>query len=568
MSKKLLLKKLLARAKKKTSVLDKILFSILALGFAMMIAFFAYLIWFTLSNRSVTHFLPSENTVAYFELEDLTLPPKFDQEKLFDLVGVSAILTKTFGLDVGDIQDYLTQGRLGFALIKDDEDKTKLSLFLRTQDKSATLDYFESLGVEGETLATIGEKKNIIYSYPQSHAFVFSFIGPYLFISQDLDTLKQIQSVRQKEAPSLNENTKYLKSLANLPRQTWGRGYLNIQTLNLGAGSPMSPMITPLKSFLNHFALTIRKQPNGFHFNSLMSINSKLLALKKGYTDPTRFTYSLADYIGSKNSAIYIGGANLADEWENTLDTISNLNPAYGIILEGILRAQIAKLFGDDVSLRDDIYPLFEGEYALVFENLPPLTEGLETETSRFGLKLILKHDDMNFVKVKLEKLLDGFGALAAQYAPKLKVFLLPDGTESRELVADPTRLTELTEDYEDYEIKCMDVTGSVFGFCYTVTDQLVVLSNHVDSIKETIDLSTSPKFVLSQSQGFRKALSNLSAISDEITYVAMDSTSELFKNSKIGLWINNLFGPFEAATWIKHYFNDGVSTEGFLLLK
>ncbi len=568
MSKNLLLKKLLARAKKKTTVLDKVLFGILALGFMMMIAFFAYLIWFTLSNRSVTYFLPSENTVAYFELEDLNLPPKFDQEKLFDLVGVSTILTKAFGLDTGDLQENFTQGRLGFALIKNDEGETKLSLFFRSQNKSATLDYFESLGVEGETLATIGEKRNMIYSYPQSRNFVFSFIGPYLFISQDLDTLKQIQSVRERKVPNLSENSQYLKSLANLPRQAWGRGYLNIQALNLGSDDVMNQMITPLKSFLNHFALTIRKQPNGFHFNSLMSINPDLLDLKKGYTDPTRFTYSLADYISSKNAAVYIGGANLADEWENTLDTISNLNPAYGIILEGILRAQITKLFGDDVSLRDDIYPLFAGEYALVLENLPPLTDGLETEEGRLGLKLILRHNDMNFMKVKLEKLMDGFGALAAQYAPKLKVFLLPDGTESRELVADPTRLTELSEDYEDYEIHCMDVTGSPFGFCYTVTDQLVVISNHIDSVKETIDLATSPKFVLSQSQAFRKALSNLSAVSDEITYVALDSTAELFKNSKVGLFINKLFGPFEVATWIKQYFNDGVSTEGFLLLK
>ena len=197
MSKNWLLKKILERKKQKVTVLDRILFGILAFGFLMLVVFFGYLLWFTLTNKSVIYFLPSEKTVAYFELEDLTLPPKISQDTLFGLTGVSAVLKNAFGLDIKDIQGNLTQGRTGLSLLKTDKGD-QLLLFFRTRSKSDAIKYFESLGTKDEKLTAIGEKGNLIYSYPQSRAFSFSFIGPYLFLSQDVDALKTIQSVKQR----------------------------------------------------------------------------------------------------------------------------------------------------------------------------------------------------------------------------------------------------------------------------------------------------------------------------------------------------------------------------------
>ncbi|MBN2096791.1 DUF3352 domain-containing protein [Candidatus Peregrinibacteria bacterium] len=559
MSKNLLLKKLLERRKNKTTLLDRLLFAILGIGFLMMIAFFVYLLWFTLTNRSATYILPAEKTVAYFELKDLTLPPRLDQKTIFNLTGLSAVLKQTFQLDMEDLQEQLSQGRLGLALIKNGDNKNKLVLFFRIRSQKQALAFFEGLGMGGEKLTVSGDKKLPIYSYPQSNHFSFSFIGPYLFIAEKPSTLEMIQAVYRGEDANLNADPAYRKSLANLPRQAWGYGYLNIQALYFGDNNPLSQLIDPLKNITDHLVLTIQKEYNGFHFNTLLSLDPKLLALKKGYTDSTRFAYSLADFLGSQNLAAYIGGANLSDEWQNTLETISQLNPAYGIILEGVVRAQVNRIFGEDVSLRNDIYPLFEGEYALAFEYL---------ENGQLGIKLILKHNDRTFAEVKLKKLLEGFQTLAAQFAPRLKEFTLPDGTESRELVADPSRLKEISEIYEDYEINCLDVSDSAYGFCYAVTDELIIMGNHPESIKETIDLSISPRFILSQSQSFRQALSNLSAVSDEITFVDLQNLHPLLMNTPLGVYSQNLLSSFEAVTWIKHYFNDGVSTEGYLLLK
>ncbi|MBU1018232.1 DUF3352 domain-containing protein [Patescibacteria group bacterium] len=559
MSKNLLLKKLLERRKSKATFLDRLLFGILGIGLLMMVAFFVYLVWFMFTNRSATYTLPAEKTVAYFELEDLTLPPRLNQETVLDLMGLSTVLEQAFQLDVEDLQEQLSQGRLGLALLKNGDNKNKLVLFFRVRSQKQALAFFEELGLEGEKLIVSGDKKLPIYSYSQSKHFSFSFIGPYLFITEKPSTLEMIQAVYRGEDANLNADPDYRKSLANLPRQAWGYGYLNVQALYFGENNALNQLIEPLKSITDHLVLTIQKEYNGFHFNTLLSLDPKLLALKKGYTDSTRFAYSLADFLGSQNLAAYIGGANLSDEWQNTLETISQLNPAYGIILEGVVRAQVSRVFGEDVSLRNDIYPLFSGEYALAFDYL---------ENGQLGIRLILKHDDRSFAEIKLKKLLEGFQTLASQFAPRLKEFTLPDGTESRELVVDPSRLKEITETYKDYEISCLDVSDSAYGFCYAITDELIIMSNHPESIKETIDLSASPRFVLSQSQSFRQALSNLSAVSDEITFIELKNLHPLLINTPLGVYSQNLLKSFEAVTWIKHYFNDGVSTEGYLLLK
>jgi Protein of unknown function (DUF3352) len=551
--------KLLLKAKKPTSILDRILIGILATGLLLLIAFFAYLLWFTYSNRSITYLLPAQKTIAYFELEDMTLPPKLKQETVLDFLGLGGWFKTTFGIDAKDLGKTVAQGRIGVALLDDGTPQNKPLLFLRSIHRGSALAFMQSLALPDEKLALVGDKENPIYTYPQGQNFVFSFVGPYLLIAQKPETIQLIQRVAQNQEPSLETDAAFQKTLSNLPRQTWARGYLNIQSLSFGADSQLGQTLSPLKSILNHLAFTVRKEYNGFHFNTLLSVQPDALSLSKGAETPERFAFSLADYLSSKDAALYLGGSNLSAEWQNTLGSLSQLNPSYGIILEGILRAQANKIFGDKVSLSDDLYPLFEGEYALSLENLA---------NNQLGVKLILRQSDRAFAEIKLKKLLTGFRALAAQFTPTLKTVTLPDNTVSKELVADSTRVQETDETYKDTPIHCITITDSPYGFCTAVTDQLAILSNHPESIKETLDLVDSPKFVLSQSQPFRQSLSNLSSVSDEITFLDLTNASALVKLWPAAQLVSGLLDPFQTVTWVKHYFTDGVSTEGYLLLK
>jgi hypothetical protein len=559
MSKPWLLKVLLNKVKKPASILDKILIVLMGGGLLLLVGLFASMAWFMFSNRSVTYLLPAEKTIAVFELEDLSLPPRLKQETVLDLLGLSAMAKATFGLDASTLQSKLSDGRLGLALIDDGTPQNKPLLFMHVVQRGNALKYLESLALPDETLTLSGDKKNLIYSYPKGQAFVFGFVGPYLFVAKDAETIKMIQDVEQQKLPSLEADATVQKSLSNLPKKTWARGYLNLQALSFGADSRLGQTVTPLATLLDHLTFTVRKEHNGFHFNTLLSMAPDALALKKGAVAKNRFTYGLADTIGSKALAGYIGGSDLSAEWQNTLESLSQLNPTYGIILEGILRAQANKIFGEDVSLSDDLYPLFEGEYALAFENL---------EKGQLGVKLMLKHSDRAFADIKLKKLQAGFRLLAAQFSPRVKSVTLPDGTISKEMVADATRLKETSETYQDADIQCLEIADSPMGFCTALTDDLILLGNNLASIKETIDLTITPKFALSQSQSFRQSLSNLSAVSDEISYFDLGNVMPLLKAWPTAAVASNLLDPFTALTWVKHTFTDGVATEGYLLLK
>jgi hypothetical protein len=554
-----LLKALLKKVRKPMSIFDKILIALMAGGLLLLVGLFISMAWFTFSNRSVTYLLPAQKTIAVFELEDLTLPPRLKQETVLDLLGLSAMAKATFGLDAQTLQSNLSDGRLGIALLDDGTPQNKPLLFMHVVHRGNALNYLKSLALPDEQLTLSGDAKDPIYSYPKSQTFVFGFVGPYLFVAKEPETIQLIQQVEQQKLPSLESDAKVQQSLSNLPKKSWARGYLNLQALSFGADSRLGQTVAPLKNLLDHFAFTVRKEYNGFHFNTLLSMTPDAIALKKGPVAKAKFAYSLADTLGSKTLAGYIGGSDLSAEWQNTLESLSQLNPTYGIILEGILRAQTNKVFGDGVSLSDDLYPLFEGEYALAFDNL---------DKGQLGVKLILKSTDRAFADIKLKKLQAGFRNLAAQFSPKVKTVTLPDGTESKEMVADSSRLKESDETYQGADIHCLSVTDSDMGFCTALTDDLIILGNNIASIKETVDLTLTPKFALSQSQSFRQSLSNLSAVSDEISYFDLGNALPLLSQWPATALVSNLLDPFQALTWVKHTFTDGVATEGYLLLK
>lgn len=556
--KNILLKKIQDLKKRKLTFKDRFLFFMLLIGGVLLIFLVLYLIWFTYSQKSIAHLLPAEKTVAFVEVEDLTMQPKLQntvdtsknqiEQSLKDYLQVESLedVTKWAG------------ERFGYALLEMEKKKNSPVIFMQVKSRRNALKFFETFLLPEEELVKEGNLRLPIYSYPQGQSFKFAFIGPFVFVSQDIEALKAIRGTFETETSSISENENYQKSVSNLPRNSWMQAYINFQKI-YSADPAVSNVIEPLKFAIDHFALTVRKEQNGFHFNTFVNVNKNLLPLGKSYSDDTKFAYKLTDYIASEDIALYIGGANLSEEWINTLETISNLNPAYGVILESIIRAQATKVFGDQVDLRTDLYPLIEGEYALA------IALG---ENDDLDLSLVLSHNDKSFVEAKTKKLMKGFRYLAAQFAPKLHVVTLPDGTESKELVADTSKLDETTEKHEGYEVHCMEVKGTNSGFCYTVTDELLIITNKYESILNSIDITLSPKNVLSQYQPFRQTIGNLSKVSDEVTFMDIQKMIPIFSNNPYGMLFGSFLDNFDSVSWVKHYFDDGVSAEGYLLIK
>lgn len=553
-----ILKKLQKAKKKKITIKDRILLISLALGTILFVFFILYIIWMNYGQRSVAYYLPTDKTVAFIEFKDLSLPSKMQDASSISKIEIETALKEMIGTDDVSTITKLTNNNVGIALIENKKLLNIPILFAKTNSRKKTLEFFESLTLPDETLVKSGSLRLPIYSYPSGQSFHFAFIGSFIFISSEIEPLELIKNTFELKESSISEQDDYKKSISNLPKYSWAKLYINFKAINSN-DIALSSVVEPLKYAIDHFAMTIKKTQNGFKFNTFLNLNKNLLPLGKNYHDQSKFAYKLTDLVSSKNLALYIGGANLSDEWENTLNTISNLNPAYGLILESLIRAQVNNVFGEEISLRNDIYPLLEGEYALSIG-----TENVEN----LDFSLVLSHNNKEFAKTKLKKLMKGFRFLAAKFSPKLQIVTLPDGTESRELVSDANKLSESNEEYEGYNVNCLEIKGVNSGFCYTVLDNLLVITNKKETAINIINLSISPEFVLSQYQPFRQTISNLSKINDEITFIDIQKIIPLIINNKYGLIISPFLNKLDATSWVKHYFDDGVSTEGFVLIK
>lgn len=528
---------------------EKFLLGLVALGGLILIVFVLYAVYLNLPTQSVASYLPADKTVMYAEMNGLTFPTKMKVST--DQTMVTQSLGQPFGLDLTSALNSFGNDCLAFAMVKDLGLGNQPLLFIRAKSKRSALNYFKSLLLPNEELVKSADK-NPIYSYAQGQPFAFRFVGGYAAIGKSPDALKLVEAEGIK---LLSDDENYQKSTGNLPRRSWIFGYVDFQNLNFSENLAVNSIIEPLKNAIRHIAFTVRQDQEGFHFNTFMNLNKDLLSLKRGGSEG-KFTYDLTNYLLEDGVGIYIGGANLEAEWINTLETISNLNPSYGVILEGLVRAQADAVFGGEVDLRNDLYPLFQGEYALA----------VGTGETGKTVSLILSTDEREFAEKKLEKMAKGFKFLAAKFAPKISVVTLPDGTESRELVPDSGKLETTEEEVGGYTVKCTEVTGTSAGFCYTVTDEIIVITNNKARLLATLNLKGAN--LLSESASFRKTLANLSKVSDEVTYVNFDNLYKLAEGNQYVQALQPLLSKLQAGSWVKHYFTDGVSTEGYILVK
>ncbi|MFH0837936.1 MAG: DUF3352 domain-containing protein [Patescibacteria group bacterium] len=547
--KKDILKKLHLKQVKKMSKFDQVIFGLVGLGAIALIGFLLNLAYINWPQPSVATMLPAKDTIMYAEINSLKLPTKLEAGE--DRMKLTESLGQPFGVNLVPMLKSFSNDSIAFAMVKGPGTKNHPLLFIKTKTKHGALKYFESLTLPDEELIKT-EGENPIYYYPQGQPFAFRFIKKYVVIGQSPDALALLDNL---DGQTLQNDENYQKSVSNLPRRDWILAYVDFRNLTFSDNPAVNSIIEPLKHAIRHIAIAVRQDQEGFHFNTFLNLNKDLLSLDRGESKG-KFAYELTGYLPEKNVAMYIGGANLEAEWLNTLETISNLNPAYGVILEGMVRAQSNEVFGEQVDLRNDIYPLFEGEYAL----------SVGTGENGREVSLILSHEDREFAEKKLEKLVQGFKFLAAKFAPKVEVVTLPDGTESRELVPDDGKLESVEEKVNGYTVHCIEVTGTEAGFCYAATDEIIMITNSKERLLKTIDPSGTT--LLSDSAPFRKSVANLSKVSDEVTYVNFDNFYKLTESNQYVQALQPLLSKLEAGSWVKHYFTDGVSTEGYVLVK
>ncbi len=546
MKKKQLIKKLIAKHTKKSKKFDRFILFLLVFGGLLAMLSVLKLSYRTIATEDIAEILPADKTIAYVEFSDFKRLKPEEKGQIFDLI------SQPFGLDLGEALNAFGTGRAALTYTNEDSTLTPL-LVLEARSEKKALNYFESLLLENESFTILGDESNI-YGFNSGQAFSFKLAAPYVFLSPKEALLSNLEVL---EGESLSESEGFIETINNLPRRNWLFAYAKVKDIELSGDIALKNIIEPLKATVNHAALSVRRDHQGLHFNTFLNVDGQMLSLEEEEVGE-KFAYRLTDYILDNDLAFYAGGTDLENEWQNTLESISNLNPAYGIILEGLLRAQIDKVFGQNVDLRDDLYPLFEGEYAF----------GFGKDDDHHKITLVLGHDDKAFAERKLEKMAQGFKFIAAKFAPKISRITLPDGTESVELVPDDSKIQTTNEKIEGYEVVCSEVPEKAVGFCYSVTDEIILITTSKEALLQSLNPDKETSRLLSENPSFRKSLANLSKVNDELSYVNFAELNEALAPFPSLSVLTPFFSQFDSSTYVKHYFSDGVSTEGYVLFK
>ncbi|MDP4007827.1 MAG: DUF3352 domain-containing protein [Candidatus Peregrinibacteria bacterium] len=351
---------------------------LILLGLMSVVFIGAFFVKKAFEPLDIANVLPFDETVAMASLDGLSLVK--DRSAIDSLADGSSFgindLTSVIeeALDANfetDIKPWLGF-KHGYALLQmTDEngvDKYEHVLFIQSINKKATLDFLGKFQLESLKDGLTSEKYNnySIYSFAVGQNVSFLLLDKYFVFARDAQALKKIVDVRIGEADALISHDEFLAVRNNLKKDIGFVYYIPVKLFDYYMGEELSSgsaLIRPILSLfqsqghsmiLNDKALIVQTYMN---FDTAQS-EERLPKLTSHYDGdllrvmPPHFEY----FWGSRDLSRVIAEFGVV---------LNQLHPSSFNVLEGVLNAKKEQYFGYEVDLREDIYKVFENEFAL-----------------------------------------------------------------------------------------------------------------------------------------------------------------------------------------------------------
>lgn len=496
----------------KMKQVDRLLLVLLAVGLAFILVSLIFFISWKVSQKKIADYLPAEKTLGYLTVDLSSGKGFFNQgDNAYSLLVSEGLGSFANSLSL-DTENFLTSfnEEVSFAFMAKDKSLEPV-IFFEYSDKDMALKNLmrSTLDEKSEWQKQADEKEIWLNSLNDVY---FSFIGNYGILASSEELLAEIKTTYRQNTPSLRE--KIAQSDFKPYYFPGTEFYLDLKkTESFQDSGSLEKGLFLLGLMFPEVGLSAHSTKGGYLANLWLPSSSSELTVPSSKKD-------FSKWLKADSLAYYQQGSSLSAEWIQTLETLSEINPAYALILEGLVRSQLKEVFGADLSLRYDIYPLLNGPYAFSVEeksNLPVF-------------RWIVEYEDMEFTRTKLDKLLRGFSYGLSAFSTQLKTFSLPDGTENRELTLNVNEIQETEEIYQKLSIRCLNLKDSFYGFCFTFDDQYFYLSNSADALKETLDLKSNSVDSLYSDASFRKAGRSLSELGDSFSYVRSSNLNSILE--------------------------------------
>jgi hypothetical protein len=543
-------------------------------GLLILIGLFAlsFIGWFLFGKmfrpQYLAEILPADSTVAILEAN---IDGQSGQVKqFFDLMknyavyqhdGLVKLLTFVLPVDFAkEIEPWLGR-RAGMALVSTAK-KGELAriYFVESRDHNLTLEFMKSRAMQEakEDLSITEYNGNKLYGYTLGHLFEFTFVGNYLVLAENQDTLKNLLDNISK-GPALENNAAYRKVANNLPQGSLISGYLSTDKLFQVLSSDDSFLakkgqdfmaFQPYLSIFNAAGFSCFADQGKFVIQTFVALNNDKLQDGKFITFSDKYRGSLLS-IAPEEPVMLAAGHDLTKEINRLREIFTGGTDASAKVFDGLIEAQKEIYLGKGISLTEDVYPLLGGEYLLAVEN----------SFEKPNISLILELTDKTRDIQRLEKIMSAFEKTGGFFTPKIQDVVLPDGTHGQEIVASPERIERYEDTYEEIAINDLKIGESGWNLYYATIDNKAIISTNKDVIKNTIDrINGNLTGSFATTNFYSRIVSQLMRSADELVVMKLGALTEI-----LGLNDNEMLKPyllpFSNLAAGKNYFTDGIST-------
>jgi hypothetical protein len=369
------------------------------------------------------------------------------------------------------------------------------------------------------------------------------FIDNYVFLTRKEESIHELIDAKEDDLKKLSENTEYNKIQSNLPLNKMGYIYLDFQNIQNGffqffpylseKGLSMETFAPFFKLFKAEGFALIAEDEN-FLLESFLTMKGRNNLDESLSISSKKYEADLAQYI-PQDIKVFYGAYNLEEQIRNMVDLVMEGEMQGFTLFEKIADNYTKKYFGTEKSFMHNLLPLFEKEFAFVFE-----------ENELYKVLIDLGKKDIN--KEHVHELAEAFMANGGVSKAEVVEHVLEDGTRSKEIIAVPKPILKTEESYQKETIYLLETEEGDFGMYYSVFDNIAVISNKIDGVKTTLDLNQD------ESNSFEPALTH----SNEIYYLNLRSQfPEIFGET-----------PLKSISLSKEYSSDGIKTLNYLQIE
>ena len=540
----------------------------IGLGALIFIAFFLFSKFFR--PQPLAEILPADQTLGFIEVNVDGESQQVEQfsellsnHAVYQRGGMIALLNQVFPVSfTNDVEPWLGR-QIGLAGLTNQEGITTPLIFIESSDHEATVEFFKArtLDVQNESMIETEYQNGTIYSFEMSQQFAFTFAEQYLVLAPTPEDLELFFD-GYYDQPRLIENEKYRKVANNLSRGGLAFAYIDLEKLfeTLEKDKKFVSLkgqellaFKPYTSLFTAEGLTIFAEKDRFTAQTYTSLNKTVLNDEPYVTFEEDYQSELLSYLG-EDPIVLIGGHDFTAEWSRIEEIFKSGSKTPALLFDGTVEAQKDRYFGESIGLKEDIYPLLTGEYAMSIEN------SLENPQ----ISVLLKLKDSNDIP-RFERVVSEFIKVSGVFSPIEQEVELPDGTIAREIVASPEQIEQSTKNHGQATITSLRLGNTGIQLHYTIIDNTILASNSEQNLQQIIDrVQGTASTNLTTTHAFERHIQPILRNADQVLRMKIGALTERLGLTQTGEGtpLNGMWNNF---TMAKNFFEDGVSTTYFV---